>query len=89
VYVISALYGPITLMCHAGLHRYVFLLFKQSGKLNFTETRLTNRSGGGRGSQSVSKFAAKYKLGDPVAGNFYQAEWDDYVPKLYEQLSGK
>lgn len=71
-----------------GLHRYVFLLFKQSGKLNFSEPHLTNRSGAGRGSQSASKFAAKYKLGDPVAGNFYQAEWDDYVPKLYEQLSG-
>jgi len=67
----------------------VFLLFKQSGKLNFAETHLTNRSGSGRGSQSVSKFASKYHLGDPVAGNFYQAEWDDYVPKLYEQLSGK
>lgn len=72
-----------------GLHRYVFLLFKQSGKLSFSEQHLTNRSGGGRGSQSVSKFATKYQLGDPVAGNFYQAEWDDYVPKLYEQLSGK
>ncbi|XP_010164651.1 phosphatidylethanolamine-binding protein 1, partial [Antrostomus carolinensis] len=28
-------------------------------------------------------------LGVPVAGTCYQAEWDDYVPKLYEQLSGK
>uniref|UniRef100_A0A2K5PNE3 Phosphatidylethanolamine-binding protein 1 n=1 Tax=Cebus imitator TaxID=2715852 RepID=A0A2K5PNE3_CEBIM len=27
--------------------------------------------------------------GAPVAGTCYQAEWDDYVPKLYEQLSGK
>jgi hypothetical protein len=70
------------------LHRYVFLLFKQSGKQQFTETHLTNRSGDGRGKQSVSKFATKNHLGDPVAGNFYQAEWDDYVPRLYEQLSG-
>jgi len=72
-----------------GLHRYVFLVYKQSGKLDFSEPHLTNRSGSGRGSQSVSKFAAKYNLGDPIAGNFYQAQWDDYVPKLYEQLSGK
>jgi len=72
-----------------GLHRYVFLIYKQSGKLSFTEQRLTNRSGAGRGGQSVSKFANKYKLGDPIAGNFYQAEWDDYVPKLHEQLSGR
>jgi len=72
------------------LHRYVFLVYKQaSGKLQFDEPRLTNRSGDGRGKQSVSKFASKHALGDPVAGNYYQAEWDSYVPKLYEQLSGK
>jgi len=81
-----------SLLCYisdVGLHRYVFLLYKQSGKLSFSEQHLTNRSGGGRASQSVSKFAAKYNFGDPIAGNFFQAEWDDYVPKLYEQLSGK
>ena len=77
-----------SVLCCVGLHRYVFLLYKQSGKLNFTEPRLTNCSGGGRPSQSVSKFAAKYSLGDPIAGNFFQAEWDDYVPKLHAQLSG-
>jgi len=72
------------------LHRYVFLVYKQkSGRQQFTEKHLTNRSGDGRGKQSVSKFAAAHSLGDPVAGNYYQAEWDDYVPKLYEQLSGK
>lgn len=71
------------------LHRYVFLVFKQNGKLAFDEPRLSNRSGDGRGKQHVSKFAAKHGLGDPVAGNYYQAEWDDYVPKLYEQLAGK
>ncbi|XP_063241570.1 uncharacterized protein LOC134541808 [Bacillus rossius redtenbacheri] len=72
-----------------GLHRYVFLVYKQPGKLQFEEARLTNRSGDHRGQFSIKKFAAKYKLGDPVAGNFYQAQWDEYVPKLYEQLSGK
>lgn len=44
------------------------------------------RSGDGRGQFSIRKFAAKYNLGQPVAGNFYQAEWDDYVPILYKQL---
>lgn len=71
------------------LHRYVLLVFKQNGKLAFDEPRLSNRSGDGRGKQRISKFAAKHGLGDPVAGNYYQAEWDDYVPKLYEQLAGK
>ncbi|GJQ88323.1 hypothetical protein Trydic_g223 [Trypoxylus dichotomus] len=69
-----------------GLHRYVFLIYKQNGKLNFDEPLLTNRSGDNRGVFSIRKFAAKYNLGQPVAGNFYQAEFDDYVPILYKQL---
>ncbi|XP_026333199.1 protein D2-like isoform X2 [Hyposmocoma kahamanoa] len=69
-----------------GLHRYVFLVYKQPGKLSFDEPRLTNTSGDNRGGFSIAKFAAKYNLGDPVAGNFYQAQWDDYVPILYKQL---
>lgn len=69
-----------------GLHRYVFLVYKQNGKLTFDEKRLPNTSGDGRGCFSISKFAEKYNLGNPVAGNLYQAEWDDYVPILYKQL---
>ncbi|XP_018324117.1 phosphatidylethanolamine-binding protein homolog F40A3.3-like [Agrilus planipennis] len=69
-----------------GLHRYVFLLYKQPGKLNFTEKRITNRSAEGRENFSSRNFAKKYNLGDPVAGNLYQAEWDQYVPLLYKQL---
>jgi len=71
-----------------GLHRYVFLIYEQPKKLTFDEKRLTNRSGDDRGKFSIRKFAKKYNLGEPIAGNFYQAEWDDYVPKLYKQLSG-
>jgi len=71
-----------------GLHRYVFLLYKQPGKLTFDEKRLTNRSGDNRGKFSIRNFAKKYNLGNPVAGNMYQAEFDDYVPKLYKQLEG-
>ncbi|XP_011160620.1 protein D2 isoform X2 [Solenopsis invicta] len=71
-----------------GLHRYVFLLYKQPGKLTFDEKRLTNRSGDNRGKFSTKNFAAKYNLGDPIAGNMYQAEFDDYVPILYKQLEG-
>lgn len=69
-----------------GLHRYVFLIFKQSGKLSFDEPRLTNRSGDNRGCFKIQKFAEKYNLGTPIAGNFYQAEYDAYVPLLYKQL---
>lgn len=71
-----------------GLHRYVFLIYKQNGKLEFDEKRLPNNSGDCRGCFSINNFAKKYNLGNPVAGNFYEAEWDDYVPILYKQLEG-
>ncbi|CAH0402842.1 unnamed protein product [Chilo suppressalis] len=71
---------------NTGLHRYVYLVYKQPSKLNFDEPRLTNTSGDNRAKFSISKFAQKYNLGDPIAGNFYQAQYDDYVPLLYKQL---
>ncbi|XKL61067.1 hypothetical protein PGB90_008124 [Kerria lacca] len=71
-----------------GLHRYVFLVYQQPGKLTFTEPRLTNRSGDNRGLFKISKFVENYKLGNPIAGNFYQAKYDNYVPLLYKQLGG-
>ncbi|EDV99116.1 GH13213 [Drosophila grimshawi] len=69
-----------------GLHRYVFLVYEQRRKLDFDEKRLPNNSGDGRGGFKIATFAKKYALGDPIAGNFYQAEYDDYVPILYKQL---
>ncbi|KAM6965696.1 phosphatidylethanolamine-binding protein 1 [Aplochiton taeniatus] len=72
-----------------GLHRYVWLVYEQSGSISCSEPVLTNRSGDSRGKFKIQSFRQKYGLGAPVAGTCYQAEWDDYVPKLYEQLSGK
>ncbi|KAK7809146.1 hypothetical protein U0070_006160 [Myodes glareolus] len=72
-----------------GLHRYVWLVYEQDKPLNCDEPILSNRSGDHRGKFKVAAFRKKYHLGAPVAGTCYQAEWDDYVPKLYEQLSGK
>lgn len=69
-----------------GLHRYVFLVYKQHKELCFEEKRLPNNSADGRGGFKIAEFARKYALGNPIAGNFYQAEWDDYVPILYKQL---
>uniref|UniRef100_A0A1A9UNP8 Uncharacterized protein n=1 Tax=Glossina austeni TaxID=7395 RepID=A0A1A9UNP8_GLOAU len=43
----------------------------------------------GRGGFKIAEFAKKYELGTRVAGNFFQAEYDDYVPKLYEKLGIK
>ncbi|XP_001850221.2 protein D2 [Culex quinquefasciatus] len=71
-----------------GLHRYVFLLYQQpNGLLDCDEARLSNRSSQGRGKFSIQKFSEKYQLSPvPVAGNFFQAQWSEYVPKLYRQL---
>ncbi|KAH8295289.1 hypothetical protein KR018_009599 [Drosophila ironensis] len=70
-----------------GLHRYVFLLYKQSGKLQFDEERVSNKSRRDRPKFSAAKFAEKHQLGQPVAGTFYQAQYDDYVPILHQQLA--
>ncbi|EDW76435.1 uncharacterized protein Dwil_GK14662 [Drosophila willistoni] len=69
-----------------GLHRYVFLIYEQKCELKFDEKRLPNNSGDDRGGFKIAKFAEKYNLGDPIAANLYQAEFDDYVPILYKQL---
>lgn len=38
---------------------------------------------------NARKFVEKHNLGVPQFGNFYQAQYDDYVPKLHAQLSGQ
>ncbi|GAB0097633.1 Phosphatidylethanolamine-binding protein [Sergentomyia squamirostris] len=69
------------------LHRYVFLLFKQTvGKGDFSaEPRACIKNIWHRVSFSAALFIEKYSL-DLVAGNFYQAQYDDYVPILYTQF---
>lgn len=69
-----------------GLHRYVLLVYKQKCRLDCDEPELPNTSADGRGCFKIANFARKYDLGEPVAGNFFQAEWDEYVPLLYEKL---
>lgn len=51
----------------------------------FDEEKLTSFSGKNRGGFKIQKFATKYNL-ILTAGNFFQAEYDDYVPILYKQL---
>lgn len=68
-----------------GLHRYVFVVYRQpDNKCNFSKiAKLPSNSGNKRGKFSISKFAQQFSLGTPVAGNFFVAKYDDYVPKLY------
>ncbi|XP_014667553.1 PREDICTED: protein D3-like [Priapulus caudatus] len=71
-----------------GLHRYVFMVYEQPGQVTFKWKKLY-RSAEGRASFKTKEFAASHNLDGPVACNMYQAQYDEYVPKLYEQLSGK
>ncbi|CAD6994069.1 phosphatidylethanolamine-binding protein homolog F40A3.3 [Ceratitis capitata] len=70
----------------SGLHRYVFLVFKQPGKIE-TEKFIPKTSREGRIGVKARDYIAKYNLGSPIAGNFYQAQYDDYVPILHAQFA--
>lgn len=72
-----------------GLHRYIFLLFKQPSKINFEEPLIKKNTGKGRAGFNVGTFTSKYGLEPAIATNFFVAEWDSYVPELHKQLSGK
>ena len=69
-----------------GLHRYVFLVYKQPEKVTIEEARISKHENTGRPAFSIRNFAQKYKFGDPISGNMFQAQYDDYVPVLRKQL---
>jgi len=56
----------------SGLHRYVFLLYKQNDRI--TPPALDN-SGHHRGGWQVKSFAKDNDLGTPIGAAFYQAEY--------------
>lgn len=68
-----------------GLHRYVFLLYEQKAKIT-SSMKVSKTMLKGRPSFSAKKFAKENNLGEPIAANFYQAQYDDYVPILHAQL---
>lgn len=75
----------------SGLHRYVFLVYKQTdGRVDLSEApRTSNRSRNNRLNFQHKDYVKKYNLGELVAGNFYRAQFDDYVPTLHAQLSSE
>lgn len=65
-----------SIYCLTGLHRYVFLVYKQNGKISDSEHgKLPSNSGAKRGNFKIEAFAKKHGLGNPVAGNFYQVDF--------------
>lgn len=69
-----------------GIHRYVITLYEQSGYIQFTKEFISKYTPDGRTHFKTRDFIAENKLGNPIAGNFYMAQYDDMVPKLWEQL---
>lgn len=43
----------------------------------------------GRKKWSVVDLVQKFNLGNSIGGNFFQAEYDDYVPTLHTQIDAK
>ena len=81
--------GPMpTSHCHILITCISSLVYKQQGRITYSDPKL-GLSTDNRGGTKASDLVDKYNLGNAVAGNLFQAEWDDYVPKLYEKLSGK
>lgn len=68
-----------------GLHRYVILVYRQAGRVDYTDDKL-GMSSTGRPSKNAKDIASKYNLGSPIAGACFQAQFDDYVPILYSKL---
>ncbi|CAG2177524.1 unnamed protein product, partial [Oppiella nova] len=60
----------------SGIHRYVILVYKQSKRIEGLTRDDTIEH---RLNFNITEFAHKYELGEPVSGNFYHAQWDEYV----------
>ncbi|SPP88128.1 protein D3 [Drosophila guanche] len=69
----------------SGLHRYVFFVFKQNEKI-VSDKFINKTTREGRVSVKVRDYITKYNFGAPVAGNFFQAKYDDYVQTLIAQV---
>jgi len=69
-----------------GLHRYTFFLFGHSNKIEVKDAVIPNTTPTGRRSFNTFQYAQKHGLGSPLAWNYFEAEWDEYVPIVRKQL---
>ncbi|KAJ8966401.1 hypothetical protein NQ317_009633 [Molorchus minor] len=69
----------------AGFIVTYFSFSNNRGKLTFDEPTHSNTDGK-RGNFCTEKFKKKYNLKKPVAGNFFQAQFDETVPAIHKQL---
>ncbi|XP_053682242.1 protein D2-like [Sabethes cyaneus] len=70
-----------------GFHRYIFLLYQQHCRNDYSEApRASRKNRTPRIQFSTREFAQRYSLGHPIAGNFFMAQFDDYVPVILRQF---
>ncbi|XP_075223898.1 protein D3-like [Lycorma delicatula] len=62
-----------------GLHRYIFLLFQQPGKINFNEPLKTVENKESRKNFNTREFMKRYNLPLPLGGNWFISQWDSEV----------
>lgn len=72
----------------SGTHRYLFLLYKQTDRLDTTTMpRSSSTSRDHRLFFSHRPFARRHNLNEPVAANFFIAQFDDTVPESHRQMT--
>ncbi|CAG2106148.1 unnamed protein product [Medioppia subpectinata] len=59
-----------------GLYRYIFLVYNEPGFVNTTEETVASDSLTGRPFFKVRDYAKTNRLGQPVAINYFQAQFD-------------
>lgn len=65
----------------SGLHRYIFLVFKQPRILALDKTDQKRKEI--RYKFNSKSFVRKYNLGKPVAGNYFNAQFDELIRQKY------
>ncbi|EFA03423.1 protein D3 [Tribolium castaneum] len=68
-----------------GLHRYIFLVFEQKGKMQFKEPKSGKLDKEHRISWSMRKFRRENELGEAYAGNYFVAQWSPFVDEWRKQ----
>lgn len=69
-----------------GFHRYIFLLYRQNCRYDYSGApRASRKNRTPRLRFSTRDFAQHYSLGRPIAGNFFVAQFDEYVPFILRQ----
>lgn len=73
---------------NTGYHRYVIFVCEQKNKIDYSPLikgdlilpRYRNHF-------NYKEFSKHYNLGIPTAGNFFLAQYDETVPKVYKKLN--